>query len=576
MRWSLAAGAACISLALASATACSDRPTAAIPLDSLSAQVIVSAPSVAAGVSNLLADSGLRAAVTSATPAVYVSMSPGAVPAGVTATIRNSANGQYLTTVMMNGGFDPVSIPASADDDVTVDIHSAAGLLRTSSVIVPKRRPPKIVRTDPPSGKTDVPLNNSISVVFSEPIDPATAATSVQLRRGDVAISGVLTLDPSGVFAEFTPGSPLAPNTSYDLVITTGVKNLSGDALEAEVRVPFTTAASETTLPLGGGTLYVAQDGRGNNSMDGGFPISQHGVLVYTGHPNPSSTIAGDNTGLSTIGPSGIAVDPAGRVYVAQSQGMNSILTYAPGATGNAAPVDVISGSKTGLSYPQGVALDAAGRLYVTNIIPYPANVPSITVYAPGASGNASPVATIQGSNTGLGTPQDIAVDAQGRVYVANGGGGSVTVYAPGANGNVSPIASISGSNTGLTEPIGIAVDGTGKIYVSNFLACGYDIASQGIQVFAAGANGNATPIASIKGSNTGLDGAYGLAVDAAGRLYVANATACSAMMSIPSPPSLGGITVYAPGATGNVPPIARIAGSSTGLFGPMRIAFSP
>jgi hypothetical protein len=45
--------------------------------------------------------------------------------------------------------------------------------------------------------------------------------------------------------------------------------------------------------------------------------------------------------------------------------------------------------------------------LYVTNT--YPNN--SVTVYASGATGNASPIRTIIGSNTGLNNPVDIAVN---------------------------------------------------------------------------------------------------------------------------------------------------------------------
>src|SRR5437762_12073590 len=61
----------------------------------------------------------------------------------------------------------------------------------------------------------------------------------------------------------------------------------------------------------------------------------------------------------------------------------------------------------------------------------------SISIYASGASGDATPTATIAGSNTGLSTPQGIAVDAAGTIYVANdfigGPARRITVYAPGA-----------------------------------------------------------------------------------------------------------------------------------------------
>ena len=70
----------------------------------------------------------------------------------------------------------------------------------------------------------------------------------------------------------------------------------------------------------------------------------------------------------------------------------------------------------------------------------------SVTVYAEGATGDATPIQDISGSNTGLNLPNDVAVDASGNIYVANYVGNSVTVYAAGATGNVAPIQDISGS----------------------------------------------------------------------------------------------------------------------------------
>ena len=83
------------------------------------------------------------------------------------------------------------------------------------------------------------------------------------------------------------------------------------------------------------------------------------------------------------------------------SSDLASILVYAPGASGNATPTATIAGSNTGLTGSYGIALDGAGNLYVANAgVPY-----SITVYAAGASGNAPPTATIAGGNTGLNQP---------------------------------------------------------------------------------------------------------------------------------------------------------------------------
>ena len=111
------------------------------------------------------------------------------------------------------------------------------------------------------------------------------------------------------------------------------------------------------------------------------------------------------------------------------------------------------AGSNTGLSLPWGIARDAAGNLYVVNSWSSSGST-SITVYAAGASGNATPTATIAGGNTGLSVPIGIALDGAGNIYVTNYSSSSITVYAAGASGNATPTATIVGGNTGLSQPI--------------------------------------------------------------------------------------------------------------------------
>src|SRR5207247_11267666 len=128
----------------------------------------------------------------------------------------------------------------------------------------------------------------------------------------------------------------------------------------------------------------------------------------------------------------------------------SSITAYAPGARGNATPSTTIAGSNAGLSWPWGIARDAVGNLYVVNSWSSSGST-SITVYAAGASGNATPSATITGDNTGLSGPHGIALDAAGRLYVANGGSNTITLYAAGPTGNAAPTATTAGANTGLS-----------------------------------------------------------------------------------------------------------------------------
>jgi hypothetical protein len=175
--------------------------------------------------------------------------------------------------------------------------------------------------------------------------------------------------------------------------------------------------------------------------------------------------------------PVGLAVDSANNLYVVNSglnKGPASIAVYAPTANGNVAPIrtiaDSVENKKTQLNSPVGIALDAAEKIYVTNdgSIGF-GGVDSITVYAPGSNGNIAPIAIITGAHTQLKLPQGLAVDSDGKIYVANDGNSqedsppadpadSVTIYAAGSNGNVAPIARINGPLTGLGHPMGIAV----------------------------------------------------------------------------------------------------------------------
>jgi hypothetical protein len=236
------------------------------------------------------------------------------------------------------------------------------------------------------------------------------------------------------------------------------------------------------------------------------------------------------------------------------------ILIYGADASGNVAPLKRIRGKKTELVSPGAVAVDDDRNIYVINSAR--AHGSSVTVYAAGAGGNVAPIQKISGSNTDLVSPASIAVDASHNIYIEDKdsnerGSGSVTVFAAGANGNVTPIRLISGSNTGLTNTTtGIAVDPNGSIYVGD--AC--CVTGGSVLVYAAGATGNVAPVRTITGPNTGLTAPQGVAVDAGSNVYISNVNNSS-------------VTVYAAGANGDVPPIQTISGANTGLGQPYGLA---
>jgi Big-like domain-containing protein/WD40 repeat protein len=181
---------------------------------------------------------------------IYVSLSPGTVPNGVRATVRNPRSGSAVEATLLRGGFDPVALAAQVGDTVEVVVRDAAGtvVVQARTVVALARRP-RVVRTDPPPRKRDVPLNSAIVIVFSEPIAGATlTGAAVQLLQGTAPIAGQLQfLDPDHVIAAFVPASLLAPTTTYELVVTQRIRDLDGDSLEVAVTVEFTTEEPPTT-----------------------------------------------------------------------------------------------------------------------------------------------------------------------------------------------------------------------------------------------------------------------------------------------------------------------------------------
>jgi Tol biopolymer transport system component len=212
--------------------------------------------------------SGALSAVVIGDGSAYVSLRPGTVPGGNIATIRNRRTGGTEMALIIAGGFDPVTIAASPGDSLDVDVELFEPGAPVHIVIpVPLTRPPVVVRTDPPPKKRDVPLNAAVVVVFSEPIDSTTLTTaSIQLLDGSTRVPTHLDLrDSMHVRAVLVPDALLAPNVTYTLVVTSAVRDLSGDPLAEPISVGFTTAAGPS------GRSQIAFTQYGGASYEGAY-----------------------------------------------------------------------------------------------------------------------------------------------------------------------------------------------------------------------------------------------------------------------------------------------------------------
>jgi hypothetical protein len=274
----------------------------------------------------------------------------------------------------------------------------------------------------------------------------------------------------------------------------------------------------------------------------------------FTGQPGGMGNADGAGSAARFSNPSGIAVDSAGTVYVADTYNntirkvtSGGMVTTLAGSSGQSGSADG-TGSAARFSYPSGVAVDSAGTVYVAdtynNTIRKVTSGGVVTTLAgsPGQPGSVDGI----GSAALFNGPRGVAVDNAGTVYVADSGNstirkvtssGVVTTLAgnPGQSGS----ADGSGGTAQFYYPYGVAVDGAGNVYVADLdNECIRKITSAGAVTTLAGTairqalTGGV--VISVTGSADGIGGAAqfyspsGVAVDGAGSVYVADSGNCT------------------------------------------------
>jgi len=160
---------------------------------------------------------------------------------GTTATFAPSSNLAFSTsyTGTITTGAKDLSGNALAANYVWVFTTGAALNLT----------PPTVISTVPVNGATGVVIGSNLTATFSEALDPLTVSTATfTLQQGATPVSGTVTY--SGVTAAFVPLSPLTAGTVYTATITTGVKDLSGNALASPFVWNFTMVAPGPGVPV--------------------------------------------------------------------------------------------------------------------------------------------------------------------------------------------------------------------------------------------------------------------------------------------------------------------------------------
>ncbi len=202
---------------------------------------------------------------------------------------------------------------------------------------------PRITATNPAADRTEVAINSRIVATFSEPLDPLTVnSNTFTVKQGTTAVSGNVVYGP-GTTATFTPANALATNALLTAALTTGVKDLNGNALAQAFSWNFTTGA---TAARGPAPVLLGTAG-------------DYAILAKAGVSSvPTSAVTGD-----------IGLGPAAATYLTGFSlvaDATNVFATSPQIIGRAYAADYAvptpSNLTTAVSNMEGAYTDAAGR----------------------------------------------------------------------------------------------------------------------------------------------------------------------------------------------------------------------
>ncbi len=377
-------------------------------------------------------------------------------------------------------------------------------------------------------------------------------------------LPGGLAVDSTGNVYIADTGDNTIRKITTDGIINTiagdGLPSYTGDgslATTAELHSPEDVAVD------GSGNVYIADTGNAyirKVTTDGNINfIAGDGSIGYSGD-GAAANLAG------LIEPYAIALDSSGNVYFTEPEdGRVREITISNGfintivGNGNLGfSGDGGAAAKATTHLPTGLAIDSSGNLYIAdslnNRIRKVSGTTISTIAGSGVfsySGDGGPATAAQ-----LNSPQAVAVDASGNVYVADTSNNVVRQIS--AKGVISTIAGNGTAGFGgdngaatsaqLSAPQGVAVDASGNVYVADTANARVRKISGGTITTVAGSGTPGYAGDGAAATSAQLNTPVGLAVDKSGNLYIADVGA-----SVVRKVSTGGIitTVAGNGAQG-------------------------
>ena len=383
--------------------------------------------------------------------------------------------------------------------------------------------------------------NNRLRKVTTNQVFPATTAGTPVTQMIDVHFS--IGDSPAAINPFVISGSPdfsISANSCSPAATLNA--DTTVDCLVSVVYTPSVAGAESASLTV-------------NSTLNGSsiFALSGTGVAATVAF-DPGTVSAFVASGMNA--PASIAQDAAGNTYIADT-GNNRVVRYAPGG---AMTVVAGTGTNTSISY-SGPALQAA-----LNAPAAVAVAPNGTIYIADSGNNVlravnpatGVISTVGGGGTVCATaidavgdscpatsakflkPSGLISDSNGNIYISDTGNNlirelSLSGYVYLIGGGANPICAANTDSFGdgcnpaqaiFNAPTGLAIDASNNVYVADtgdnevreLVASTAQVVLLAGSAGIAGAGGNGGPA-----NGAQLNGPTGLAVDAAGNLYIAD-----------------------------------------------------
>jgi len=381
----------------------------------------------------------------------------------------------------------------------------------------------------PAPGFTLAASPSSLSVAQGATVTSGITVTGLNGFAGSVSLaaSGL----PPNVTAAFTPnptsGTALLTLTAASYAsLGTGPITITGTSgtLTASTTLSLTVNPVQVTAPLPvnfgavnigtasqptpltfvfvnggtfGSTALFTEGATGLDFTDAGTGTCSPSTVYAVGQSCTinvvfTPTLSGARYGAASV--EDIYGDVLATGYV-QGTGLGPQVNFLPGTE------STIANASGGLVSPNAVAIDGSGNVYI-------ADTGTSFVWEDSPSAGGFNLNTISSSSLNQATA--VTVDGNGNVYIADTGNNRVIEETPIASGGTNETIVASAANNGIVSPTGLAVDGSGNVYF-----------------FSSGTLYEESPSAGSYTQTTiptsGLANPVGIAVDGNGNLYIAD-----------------------------------------------------